>query len=155
MIVVSRLTPKAKSARFQIHLVIPSARSQVSVSVVTIPQTQSQASHGEGPPTMKLLITTLIVACCAYCLRSNGIGQAQAVRWIAGDQPRPPPLSPAIVAGNFVCLGPGNGPKTGEFAGALRKNSEPCGRGVLEASGSDLNHVVKLRCLATWMTSAR
>lgn len=59
------------------------------------------------------------------------------------------PLSPAIVAGDFVFVSGqlGTDPKTGEFAGAgLEEQADQVLRNlsaVLEAAGSDLSHVVK------------
>ena len=59
------------------------------------------------------------------------------------------PLSPAIVAGDFVFVSGqlGIDPKTGEFAGAgLEEQADQVLRNlaaVLDAAGSDLSHVVK------------
>ena len=72
-------------------------------------------------------------------------------RAVRTDTTRPStaPLSPAIVAGDFVFVSGqlGVDPKTGEFAGTgLEEQAEQVLRNlsaVLEAAGSDLNHVVK------------
>lgn len=73
--------------------------------------------------------------------------QRRAVRM---DSSRPSsPLSPAIVAGHFVFVSGqlGVDPKTGEFAGSTtEEQAEQVLRNlasVLEAAGSDINHVVK------------
>lgn len=72
-------------------------------------------------------------------------------RAVKTDTTRPSsaPLSPAIVAGDFVFVSGqlGTDPKTGEFAGAgLEEQANQVLTNlsaVLEAAGSDLNHVVK------------
>ena len=72
-------------------------------------------------------------------------------RVVKTDTTRPTsaPLSPAIVAGDVVFVSGqlGVDPKTGEFAGAgLEEQANQVLRNlsaVLEAAGSDLNHVVK------------
>lgn len=72
-------------------------------------------------------------------------------RVVRTDTTRPStaPLSPAIVAGDFVFVSGqlGVDPKTGEFAGpGLEEQAEQVLRNlsaVLEAAGTDLSHVVK------------
>ena len=115
---------------------------------------------------MKKIIASIIVTAC---FSSGAAGQTSGNKQAADrrtekaqkettvsrrvvktdTRPSTAPLSPAIVAGDFVFVSGqlGVDPKTGEFAGTgLEEQANQVLRNlsaVLEAAGSDLNHVVK------------
>lgn len=111
----------------------------------------------------KIILTLAVIVCFGLTIfgqtkqtaarRSDKAQKTTSVsrRVVRTDTTRPStaPLSPAIVAGDFVFVSGqlGVDPKTGEFAGTgLEEQAEQVLRNlsaVLEAAGSDLNHVVK------------
>ncbi|HEY7785602.1 MAG TPA: RidA family protein [Pyrinomonadaceae bacterium] len=106
----------------------------------------------------KILLVTVIIACSALSIvAQTGSGktptsqgkQPISRRAVKLDQTSSTPFSPAILAGDFVFVSGqlGVDRKTGEFAGTTtEEQAEQVLKNlatVLEASGSDMEHIVK------------
>ena len=105
-----------------------------------------------------ILLVTVVIACSALSIvAQTGSGKSATSqskqpisrRAVKLDQTSSTPFSPAIIAGDFVFVSGqlGVDRKTGEFAGTTtEEQAEQVLKNlatVLEASGSDMDHIVK------------
>lgn len=105
-----------------------------------------------------ILLVTVVIACSALSIvAQTGSGRSATSqskqpisrRAVKLDQASSTPFSPAIIAGDFVFVSGqlGVDRKTGEFAGTTtEEQAEQVLKNlatVLEASGSDMDHIVK------------